>query len=60
MVLSQIQEWEIITSDKKILKTVEGLTLEFVQEPPSQKKKSEVVRHHRKWWKKSINLLVKV
>ena len=33
---SKIQEWENITSDKDILKTVEGLTLDFEQERPSQ------------------------
>ena len=33
---SKIQEWENITLDKEILKTVEGLTLDFEQEPPSQ------------------------
>ena len=33
---SKIQEWENITSGKEILKTVEGLTLDFEQEPPSQ------------------------
>ena len=32
---SKIPEWENITSDKEILKTVEGLTLDFQQEPPS-------------------------
>ena len=32
---SKNQEWENITSGKGILKTVEGLTLEFEQEPPS-------------------------
>ena len=38
MIVSQvkIQEWENITSDKEILKTVKGLTLDFEQEPPSQ------------------------
>ena len=36
---SKIQEWESITSDKEILKTVEGLTLDLEQEPPSQKTK---------------------
>ena len=36
---SKIQEWENITSDKDILKTVEGLTLDFEQELPSQKTK---------------------
>ena len=35
-VSSKIQEWENITSGKEILKTVEGLTLDFEQEPPSQ------------------------
>ena len=34
---SKIQEWQNITSDEEILKTVEGLTLDFEQEPPSQK-----------------------
>ena len=32
---SKIQEF--FTSDKEILKTVEGLTLDFEQEPPSKK-----------------------
>ena len=36
---SKIQEWENITSDKEILKTVEGLPLGFEQEPPLQKTK---------------------
>ena len=36
---SKIQEWESITSDKKILKPVEVLALDFEQEPPSQKAK---------------------
>ena len=36
---SKIQEWENITSDKEILKTVEGLTLDSVHEPPSQNSK---------------------
>ena len=34
---SKIEEWENIISDKEILKTVERLTLDFEQEPPSQK-----------------------
>ena len=34
---SKIQEWENITSDKEILKTVEKFTLDFKQEPPGQK-----------------------
>ena len=38
-VSSKIQEWENITSDKEILKTVERLTLDFEQEPPSQNSK---------------------
>ena len=36
---SKIQEWENITSNKEILKTVEGLTLDFEQEPTSGKTK---------------------
>ena len=36
---SKIQEWENITSDKEILKTVEGLTLDSVHELPSQNSK---------------------
>ena len=36
---STIQEWESITSDKKILKTVERLTFDLEQEYPSQKTK---------------------
>ena len=36
---SKIQEWENITSDREILKTVEGLTLDFEQESRSQKTK---------------------
>ena len=34
---SKIQEWGNITSDKEILKTVIGLTLDFEQEPQVQK-----------------------
>ena len=33
---SKIQEWENITLNKEILKTVEGLTLDFIQESTSQ------------------------
>ena len=36
---SKIQEWKNIISDKEILQTVEGLTLDFEQEPLSQKTK---------------------
>ena len=36
---SKIQEWENIISDKEILKTVEGLTLDFEQEPRFQNSK---------------------
>ena len=36
---SKIQEWGNITSDKEILKTVRGLTLDFEQEPQVQKTK---------------------
>ena len=36
---SKFQQWESITSDKEILKTVKGLTFYFKQEPPSQKTK---------------------
>ena len=34
---TKIQEWGNITSDKEILKTVKGLTLDFEQEPQVQK-----------------------
>ena len=47
-VSSKIQEWENITSGKEILKTVEGLTLDFEQEPPSQN--SKVVSGRAMWW----------
>ena len=36
---NKVQEWENITSGKEILKTVEGLTLDFEQELPSQNTK---------------------
>ena len=36
---NKVQEWENITSDKEILKTVEGLTLDFEQELSSQNTK---------------------
>ena len=36
---NKIQEWENIISDKEILKTVEGLTLDFEQEPSIKKTK---------------------
>ena len=36
---NKVPEWENITSDKEILKTVEGLTLDFEQELPSQNTK---------------------
>ena len=37
LVASKIEEWENITLDKEILKTVEILRLDFEQEPLSQK-----------------------
>ena len=36
---NKTQEWENIKSDKEILKTADGLTLDFEQEHPSQKTK---------------------
>ena len=36
---NKVQEWENITSGKEILETVEGLTLDFEQELPSQNTK---------------------
>ena len=55
----KIQEWENITSEKEILKTVEGLTLDFEQEPLSQKTKVKSGQASQKVMVEINNLVAK-